>query len=485
MDKVILEAKNINYSYPDNKEQGIYNIHFQIHSGEVILLTGASGSGKSTLLKCLNGLIPHLLEGELQGELLIHNSNTKTLRMASINEKIGSVFQNPRSQFFTDNALSEMVFAMENYGLPREEMQVRVDTLSEEFGLSKILGRNIFELSSGERQLLALASAKTLNQNIMLLDEPSANLDYGNSMLLSKIIAKMKANGVCVIVADHRFFYLKGLLDRVFLMDKGQLEIFDSEQDFCNSSYAGRGFSIFDTPLPQKTPASFSTTVLEAKNLYYSNIIKNLSFTLKQGEVTLLLGNNGCGKSTLAKLLCNSIKPKQGKIIQKDLPLYIMQDADYQLFGTSAKQELSIADHPVPEAKIEEVLTNLNLYAFKDCHPFSLSGGQKQRLQIGMCLLSEKNLLILDEPTSGLDLQSMNQVTGELGKLKEKSTILVISHDYEFICKVADRILYLKDGKIEKDFYLNEDSLPQLKEIFMDMEQSYAKHIPQKECKVS
>ena len=218
MADVVISARNLFFSYQEAQYCSIQDVNFDIFQGEIILLTGDSGSGKSTLLKCLNGLIPNTVEGELRGSLEIGKEAYFKKPMYELNRYIGSVFQNPRSQFFTTNTTSEMVFPMENYGFSRKDMDKKLHGLIEEFSLHELVDRDIFTLSSGERQLVALASSKTLDQKILLFDEPSANLDYGNAMRLSKYIEHLKKSGATVIVADHRFFYLKNLIDRVFLM---------------------------------------------------------------------------------------------------------------------------------------------------------------------------------------------------------------------------------------------------------------------------
>lgn len=464
----MIRAEKLTFNYEQSND-GIKDIDFSVKDSEVILLAGDSGSGKSTLLKCLNGLIPETVEGSLEGNLYFEDKKYSELRMFELNEKIGSVFQNPRSQFFTTNSTAELVFPMENYGYTKKLMDERLETLTEKFGLHPLLNRNIFEISSGERQLLALASAMALNQKVVIFDEPSANLDYGNAMKLGKIISGMKKSGITVIVADHRFYYLKGLIDKVFLIEDGRLNRFDSEEEFKKSKYDTRSFDLFalDLPVPEK---SINTEKIAGlKNVSYKNILTDISLELKKGEISVLVGNNGVGKTTLAKLLCKTIKPDGGEVNVNELPFYIMQDPDFQLFGTSVYNELALVNDN--EETIAETLKYLGLYDYKDKHPFDLSGGQKQRLQIGMAMLCDKPLIIFDEPTSGLDIVSMKKVAKEIVRLKENAAVLVISHDYEFIRNVANRIIYLKSGKVHEDFELTDNTLCKLNNIFNTMEE--------------
>ena len=235
METNVIKADGLCFCY-DQSSEGINNINFAIDKGEIVLLTGNSGSGKSTLLKCLNGLIPSVTEGEIKGMLSIEGEKYSDLKMHQLNQLIGSVFQNPRSQFFTDNTTAELVFPMENYGYTIDEMKKRLESLKRAFGLDDLMDRNIFTLSSGERQLIALASAVTMKQKVLLFDEPSANLDYGNAMKLGRILKRLKENGYTVIVADHRFYYLSNTIDKVLFMENGLLKVCNSEDEFKKAS---------------------------------------------------------------------------------------------------------------------------------------------------------------------------------------------------------------------------------------------------------
>jgi len=468
MGQSLIQVENLSFTYNES-EEGIKDISFGADAGEVILLTGNSGSGKSTLLKCLNGLIPEITEGELQGKITLRDREYANLKMHELNNDVGSVFQNPRSQFFTENTTAELVFPMENYGYTKEEMGKRLEELVREFSLEKLLDRSIYTLSSGERQMVALASSLTMDQKLLLFDEPSANLDYGNAMKLGRLIQELKQKGITTIVSDHRFFYLNGLIDKVLFMDGGKLTVYHDEEEFKRSGYNTRSFDIFrlDTPFRKKPKEPEPVATME--NVSYKDILKDVNLELCKGETVVIVGANGAGKTTIAKLLCKSIRPDHGKIRVKGLPFFIMQDPDYQLFGTSVHNELVIVKKD--EDAINQYLDHFNLRKYKHTHPFALSGGQKQRLQIAMAMLCGKEVIIFDEPTSGLDVNSMLSVSSEIARLSNEAAVVVISHDYEFIRNVANRIIYLRDGSIQEHFELNEEGLPRLNAIFAQMEE--------------
>ncbi len=467
MDSYVVEGKNISFEYRDSLE-GIQNVNFVLQPGEVILVTGNSGSGKSTFLKCLNGLIPRVVEGKLQGEILLNHQNTKDMSMAEISRHISSVFQNPRSQFFTTNTTSELVFSMENYGLDKAVMEERIQKVCALLQIQYLLNRDIFQLSGGERQMVAIASAMMMGQQIILLDEPSANLDYHNTYVFRGLVEKLKQEGYTVLIADHRFYYLSGLINRVFLFDNGKMQIFDSEQAFKESSYDTRSFDLFAMNIPFQTACERKEKVLSLVDISYKDILQDITVDFFTNEVTAIIGTNGVGKTTLARILCKSISCTHGKIIG-EMPFYIMQDADYQLFGTSVQAELEIADHKIKQKDIQDVMDYFQLTKYADTHPFSLSGGQKQRIQVALGILSNRKVIIFDEPTSGLDLLSMRRVAREIQELKKKACVIVISHDYEFIRHISDRVLYLKNKTIRKDIPLDKEHLSEFNQIFMEM----------------
>lgn len=466
----IISAKNFSFCYSLEVCEALKDVNFNINQGELILIAGDSGSGKSTLMKALNGLIPEIVDGKLGGERKLNGKDMLDIPIYDISKVIGSVFQNPRSQFFTLKTTDELVFAMENYGFSRQKMEDRLSKIKEEIDIENLFDRQIFTLSSGQRQLLAIASSMVLNPEILIFDEPSANLDYKNAMNLKKIILDLKALNKTIIVADHRFFYLNNIIDRVFLLENNRLKIFESEKEFKDSNYDTRSFNLFSISTGFKKIIKKDNPIASIEKVYWKDILKNISLKLYTKEVTTIVGPNGAGKTSLAKVLTKSIKVDSGNIDIAKLPFYLMQDADFQLFGTSVEAELDIGNNKIEEDEKLKILNKLNILKYKNTHPFDLSGGEKQRLQIAMASVSEAELIIFDEPTSGLDVKSMKRVVEQIDELSERKSILIISHDYEFIRKVSNRIVYLKDGQIYDDFILDEINVSKLNSIFKEME---------------
>lgn len=469
----VIRTDGYSFTYSGETQPALFPMDFTINQGEIILLAGDSGSGKSTFLKSLNGLIPEIVDGAVQGERYLESRSMSSIPIWEISRIVGSVFQNPRSQFFTLNSTSELVFPMENYGFPRQKMSQQLQVLKTRLPIEPLMDRDLLSLSAGERQLLALASAMVLSPRLLLFDEPSANLDYANAMRLRQLISGLKSQGITVLVADHRFYYMQGLVDRVFLLTRGHLEIFSSEENFRASSYNTRSFDLFHMDVPFPPIPHRGETVATVSHVSKWNVLSDVSFTLHEKEITVMVGVNGAGKTTLARLLTGSVRPDGGEVHTGELPFYVMQDADYQLFGNSVEQELEIGHSNLEKKEVQQILEELNLWQYRNTHPFDLSGGEKQRLQIACASVSNAPLVIFDEPTSGLDVQSMERVVREIRRLAEDKGILIISHDYEFIRRVAHRIIYIHQGKVEQDFPLTADTLCLLNHIYEKMEENH------------
>ena len=417
----MIKFENVSFTYEDSDKKALEDISFEINKGELVLITGASGSGKSTIYKCINGLIPHIYDGEFLGNIFIDDKNTKDCENYELCKIIGSVSQNPRGQFFTDNTTSELAFTLENLGYEVKEIVEKIKNISNFFGISNILNKNVLEISGGEKQKISIACVSILDAKTLIFDEPSANLDYLGIELLKEIFLKLKKNDL-------------------------------------------RSLNPFDRELTDINRCSREEKILEINNLKFKDIIKDISFDVYRGEIVGLVGKNGVGKSTISKLISGIYNKTSGKISSKSLPFVLMQDVDYQLFSESVFSEFFLSKKDLTDDEVLEILKVINLYEKRNCHPFSLSGGEKQRLLMGICAKSDSDILILDEPTSGLDFNNMTIISDIIKKLAKDKAIILISHDYELLSRVVDRVIFLENGKITEDFILKEKN--QLTNIF-------------------
>ena len=353
------------------------------------------------------------------------------------------------------------------------------------------MNRDIFSLSGGEKQLVAIASVYAMNPDIYVMDEPSANLDMEVTERLKKIITLLKRQGKTIIIAEHRIAYLRDLVDRIVYMKNGSIIREYSRKAFLALSDSERkkmGLrAVFPERLGIKSPDRICPTeVLLTENLAVSYskrepLIASISTTAHAGEVIGIIGRNGQGKSTFAKCVCGLLKEAAGKIIVNGSPLsskqragkiyLVMQEPGYQLFADSVEKELRVSfGHKKSDAdkeRAKQLLEQLGLSEKKERHPLSLSGGEKQRLSVAAALMQAAHIFFLDEPTSGLDLENMNRVSALLSDLRsEGKTVFVITHDYEFLLNTCDRVLWLDHGTIRKDVRLTVEILPALQEFF-------------------
>ena len=456
----------------DHTSYMIDQVELSVSKGEFIVLCGESGSGKSTLLRILNGLIPELYEGKLKGNGQVFGKDFMTKDFNAYVKNIGVVFQNSKTQFFTSDVFSEMAFAMENYGVPRQDMLKKIESVSKELDLMQFLDRSMFALSGGQKQLIAFASASMLTHQLFLLDEPSSNLDDATIEKLKQYLQMLKEQGMTIMIAEHRLYYLTELVDRYLLMENGRIkqEIKANQVDeLSDQEWRHLGLrSLKNKPLVkvEETKSTEPHQELIIKDVSYGYKKQQVNLTipflrLDNSHVVGIIGENGAGKSTFSKIISGLLKRKTGTILfngkemsHKDLireSFVVMQDVNLQLFFETVEKELLL--HAKHVDKYREVVDMLSLKPLLMRHPQTLSGGEKQRVAIASAVLSGKKIVIFDEPTSGLDLLHMTEVSTVIKWLEQQEIlILVITHDKEFIAQTCQRILHFSHGEIRDDY---------------------------------
>lgn len=483
----MIQFKNYSFRYEERKEFTLKIIDLTVQAGECILVTGRSGCGKSTLIRSLGGLIPHFYPGETKGELWLDGTSLLSRKPWELAGQTGTVFQDPRSQFFMTDSTRELAFGCENMGMEREETIGRVAKAVEDLELEPFLNHSIFTLSGGEKQQIAVGSVYALSPKVYIFDEPSANLDYDATRRLSEIMKKMKQSGCTILVAEHRFYYLRDFIDRVYLMEDGQVAQSFTREEFCTLDPKTRANYGLRTPYPQQEIGNFQyrplnhnqeKRLLSVRDLSFSykrgqTVLKHVSFQAEAGDVVGILGHNGAGKTTLFSIMAGMRKENSGTIQyngrklsprgRRLLSYMVMQDADYQLFGGSVEEELSLGMKGDCSQQVEEVLAALELSGCRNRHPASLSGGQKQRVTIGGAIVKGSSVIYFDEPTSGLDHGSMLRVSGLIKTLAQGGRIIfVVSHDFEWILETCTQILELDRGEAVWTQELGPDTLDRL-----------------------
>ncbi len=497
--ETILDFK-MDFSYESNKEKALNNVIGSISKGQCVVLCGESGCGKSTLLRCLNHLIPEFYDGIFNGHILVNSEDIGNKNVGEVGETISSVFQDPRSQFFTMESDTEIAFGLENKGLTHEEIKKRTKEAFLKFGLEYLENREVFKLSSGERQLIAIMAAWAMDTEIILLDEPTANLDYLAIKKLKEILLLLKKEGKTLIISEHRLYYLQDLADEFWLIKNGIIyEKYDHKifMSFSQSKLDDLGLRITDLKQLQAQDEllNIGNNKLEIKNISFDykkqKILKDLSFTASSGEVNCFIGKNGAGKTTLGKCISGLLKFQYGsvflngeKLSYKALSqksLFMMQEAEFQFFTNFVLSELKYGVKTSKHEEIEPLLKKFNMWKLKNRHPFSLSGGQMQKLTLMIAYLSDKSVIVLDEPTSGLDKKSLDTIVELIKEMKKEKIVICISHDLEFIAAVSNKCLEIKDGVIRQICEVNSSKdIESIKEIF-DTEYPQDKG-PSKKC---
>ena len=479
MEKAI-EFSNFSFEYPD--KFSLRDIDMTVARGELLLLYGKSGSGKSTLLRQLKPTIRP--NGKVSGEVLVFGRDINELSRYDEASKIAIVMQNAKSQIVTDKVYHELAFGLESLGYSQGEIRRRVSEVAQFFGIEEWFYKNTNELSGGELQILNLASLMCTNPDILLLDEPTSQLDPLMADRLIDLVCRInKELGITVVIAEHRLSRLAHRCDRICLMDEGRVEFIGKIKecakylrDNMSSMFLGFPHSMqiwagveneYECPVTVgegrawlnkmqvsdiKIPDTDINTepIIQLKNIYFkydknsADILKNLTLDIKKGEILSIMGGNGAGKSTLLGVISGINKPYHGKCTVDSSVSYLMQDVKNLFTKKTVYDELREIS-----CDIDYIVPLLGLGDILGAHPYDISGGQMQKLALAKVLLLNRDILLLDEPTKGFDAEFKRELVNILKTLsKNGKTIVIVSHDTEFCAEVSDRCAMLFDGAI-------------------------------------
>ncbi|WLI75258.1 ABC transporter ATP-binding protein [Kosakonia sp. H02] len=435
-----IELNQVSVTFPASASPALDGVNLTISRGECVLLTGECGCGKSTLLRLINGTIPHVIPGEINGRVRINGTTPAQAKLYEVGCQVGTVYQNPRRQFFCADPLGELAFGSENAGQQPAEILARARTIASQLGIAHLLERNMFMLSGGELQRIAIGSALMDQPAFLLLDEPASNLDLRSIVALTQILQSLRGAGMTIVIAEHRLWFLRDVVDRVVRLRKGRIiEDVPASQFWQrdNTRRIEQGLRALTNPQTAwltEPPAGSDGIMYHHANhgaLYFP-----------RGRVTVLAGDNGAGKSTLALRLaglekCRDEITLDGKPFSLRQRLrygfLVMQDVHRQLFAASVAQELQVGRQVVSDTQRQRIVRDMHLHDLLDTHPMALSGGQQQRVVIALALLAQREVFIFDEPTSGLDYAGLVHVASRLKQLaRTGAVVILVTHDEEF-----------------------------------------------------
>ncbi len=461
----MIDIRNLNYTYPNQSQPVLKNVSLQIASGEFVLLKGESGAGKSTLLRCLNGLVPHFNGGTITGRVWVNGLDVIDVGPSVMSQQVGFVVQNPEAQAVLDVVEAEIAFGLENLAIPQAEMVERVNEVLGWLRLEHLRERPLHTLSGGERQRLAIATVLALRPNILVLDEPTSQLDAESAEeLLQTLVRLNKELGLTIVLSEHRLARILPFVDRVLAMADG--EIVADEVATLNDHWR---LELGDYKMPRTTHHASRNSLLSVKNLsfgYVEPVLKGVDLQVGAGEAVAIMGRNGSGKSTLLKCVVGLLKGdgvvavngrsthnRSVADICREVA-YLPQNPDDLLFADSVHEELAITlkNHQLEEQGIDEMLADLGLAHFAEAYPRDLSVGQRQRVALGAVAITQTKLLMFDEPTRGLDGRAKRKLVEIWSHWLEKGMgILLVTHDAELVAQVATRLLRMENGQLHEE----------------------------------
>ena len=499
----IIKFEKYGFRYAQESEWALKNIDLKINEGEILLLFGASGSGKTTLLNSIKREISPI--GEHRGKLLYENMDIEDISAEKSSVDIGMVFQIPESQIVTETVFQEIVFGMENMGFSQELMKRRLGEIITFFGFRDMMDKKIEELSGGQKQLLNLASILALGPKILILDEPTSQLDPVAARDFLSILAKINEEfSTTIIITEHRLEEVVSISHRMAYLEDGEVRNIGSPKDIVkyiweNSSMKNRDYipsvsRMFLNLKSQETPLNVregkqhlnregwnlkrvelnssgkdSEEIVSCKNIRYmynkrgKEILKGVDFSIKKGEIVSIMGGNGEGKSTFLKILAGIIAPLEGEYFidkKKKKKLeeirnevsYLPQNPRIYFAGDTIGEEFDfLKGKGVPKEKIASVIDDMKISEILSRHPYDVSGGELQRAALSCVFAVEPKLLLLDEPTKGMDPIFKNEFGMILKKLSNRGiSIVIASHDMEFSAEYSDTCVMMSAGELSK-----------------------------------
>ncbi len=487
--QIPLEIEGLTFRYYSRTEPAIQNIHLTLNEGEILLLAGASGCGKTTLMRCINGLIPRVYRGSLEGQVQLLGKPVASLSMSELSRNVGTLLQDPERQIVASYVLNEVAFGLENLGMPREEIHERVDRTLEYLGIAHLRDREVFNISGGEKQKIALAGVLAMAPRVLLLDEPLASLDPASSHEALQLFRRLADDGISILLVEHRVDDVWAIQpERVLYLENGEqaylgnLEGLLDVIDYQRVKLPAR--AVIERARRSKPPVEIISalpphseqSLIDFQNVCFSykpdlpDVLKDVNFQVHPGDVIAVLGHNGAGKTTLVKHALGLLKPSEGRVLLEENDTrkitvaqaartvgYVFQSPTQMLFAPTVEAELmfgpSNLGYQVEQIKqsVAWAIGAVNLEPELKTPPLALSFGQQKRVSIAAVLAMRSRILMMDEPTAGQDYWNYRTFMDAILQMPGFDAILFITHDVDLAVVYANRILLVFDGRLIAD----------------------------------
>lgn len=478
----MIELKEVSYTYPHTVQEALHRLSLVLEKGRCIMVTGPSGAGKTTLCLAACGVLCHEYGGKKSGIVTINGRNAMDYAgLSDIAKNIGIVFDDAEAQLIFTTVEEEILSALEYRGLPPDEIERRLAAIMEVTFLSELKDRSPHNLSGGQKQRVALAATLALGNEILILDEPTSELDEHATKRIVEILSNLKRKGKTILLVEHKYKHFRDMVDTLVVMEHGEISAIGAPEDVLKDERIKRivipDFSGIDNDLVQETPSDdlspSETPAIEISHLSYSydNVpaLCDVNIGINAGEFVAIVGENGSGKTTLVKQFNRLLVPTYGKVtvlgkntrdcsiaeLARDVGL-VFQNPDHMFFADTVKDEIAFGIDNLnignKDAVIDAALSEVGLLHAKDLYPRWLSRGERQRLAIACVVAMQPAIIVLDEPTTGLDGDEARIVMKILKSLQVKGhTVVVITHNRDIAQHCADRMILMEKGKVISD----------------------------------
>lgn len=483
--ETVLSLRGVSYTYPGSDSPALDRISLDLRKREIVFVTGPTGAGKTTLCLAASGILHHEYGGLLEGTITICGKNVRDYRsMAGIGRHVGVVFDDADAQLIFSTVEEEVASGLENLGISRTEMEQRLRHVMEATGIADLAQRAPHTLSGGQKQRVAIAATLALGTKILIMDEPTAELDTEATDAIATLLRRLADEGTAVIIVEQKFDALAAIADRMVLIEGGRIAQEGLPAELMQACLL-QPAEVVRHPAPAAALPAGAPSIISIQGLVHRydgvTALSGVSLEVAPAEVVAVVGENGSGKTTLIKHLNGLLRPTEGSVLVDGLdaatvPIaelarrvgLVFQNPDTMLFAETVEDEVAFGLRNIdPESTgepIDAALREVGLLHRKGTYPRSLSRGERQRLAIACVIAMRPRVIVLDEPTTGLDAREAARVMETLGRLREEGhTIIMVTHDMRLGEDYADRIVRMEQGSIVGDERISmEETCPKL-----------------------